>query len=111
MEKFNTLFYTTTIVDPRYNIAYLKWSFDNIFDPLVAFKLLCRVRIDMYRMYGWYSKLYKPKEASSQIDQSSNVVDCESQKEKSAHKAKTITFKSHLKDKDSIEAKNEFKRF
>ena len=35
VEKFNTLFYIATIVDPRYKMAYLKWSFDDIYDPLV----------------------------------------------------------------------------
>ena len=58
VEKFNTLFCTVTIVDPSYKMAYLKWSFDDIYDPLLAFELLSKVRIEMYRQYRWYSELW-----------------------------------------------------
>ena len=111
VEKFNTLFYIATIVDPRYKMAYLKWSFNDIYDPLLASELLSKVRMDMYRLYGWYCELYGPKEATYQEGQSSNAVNCGPQEEKSAHKARTTAFKSHLKEKDSIEAKNEFERY
>ena len=74
VEKFNRLFYIANILDPRYKMAYLKWSFDDIYDPLTASDLLSKVKIDLYILYGWYYELYGPKEASSRVGQPSKEL-------------------------------------
>ena len=110
VEKYNTLFYIANILDPKYKMTYLKWSFDDIYDPLIASNLLLKVRANLYKLYGYY-ELYRPKKASSGVGQPSKVLDNGPQEGKQAYKARNASFKSHLKEKGSIEAKNEVVKY
>ena len=70
-----------------------------------------KIRADLQGLYKWYCKLYEPKITSSEVGQSSQVGERSVQKQKKAYKARIEAFKSHLKARDSIEAKNEVERY
>ena len=71
-----------------------------------------KVKDDLVRMYDWYSMEYGQPSASSTTNQTLEVSQhTQLAIESHAHKAKHAAFRSHLKKKGTIEAKNDVERY
>ena len=65
-------------------------------------------------MYTWYGHLYEPKTSSSVDVQFSICLEStkhETTRSKPAKKAREDAFKTHLREKNSIEAKHEVEKY
>ena len=112
IENMNPLLFIANVLDPRYKLAYVTWSFEEIYGEHVAQLMGEKVKVDLVRMYEWYSKEYGQLNSSSTSRaQNEDSQPTQSTVESHAHKARSAAFRSHLKKKDTIEAKNEVERF
>ncbi|KAF7832006.1 zinc finger BED domain-containing protein RICESLEEPER 2-like [Senna tora] len=113
-ENMNPLLFIANVLDPRYKLAYLKWSFDEIHGVATSFDMISNIKADLQKLYQWYCQLYEPKtssniEGQSSMSMSNNNKDAT--KDKTAQKAREAAFKSHLREASSIEAKNEVEKY
>ena len=63
VEKFKLLLHIANMLDLRYKLSYLQWSFDNIYDPLTTTNLLRKVKSELENLYVCYCSLYGHNEA------------------------------------------------
>ena len=116
LENMNPIIFVANALDPRYKLAYIAWSFDEIYGAELAENMIKTVKASMVRMYNWYATHYgKP------ISSATNTQGAQGQGESSnprdpglqshIQKARSAAFRSHLKKKDTIEAKNELERY
>ena len=99
------------MLDPRYKLAYVMWSFEEIYGEIMAQTMLKKVKEELVKMYEWYTKEYEQPSASTNSQSISESQSAPPPIESHAHKARTAAFRSHLKKKDTIEAKNEVERY
>ena len=112
VENINPLLFIANVLDPRYKLAYVKWSFEEIYGENVAQVMGKKVKDDLVRMYEWYSIKYgHPSSSSTSRADLEHSHPTPTTIESHAHKARCAAFRSHLKKKDTIEAKNEVERF
>ena len=51
----NPLLFIVNVLDPRYKLAYVIWSFEEIYGENVAQTMGKMVKDNLVRMYEWYS--------------------------------------------------------
>ena len=108
----NPLVFITNVLDPRYKLAYVMWSFEEIYGENMSQVMGKKFKDDLVKMYEWYSIKYGHLSSSS-----TSKVDLENSHstlitiESHAHKTRCVAFRFHLKKKDTIEVKNEVERF
>ena len=116
LENMNPIIFIANALDPRYKLAYITWSFEGIYGAELAENMVKNVKGSMVRMYDWYATQYgKPISSATNTQGAQGGGDTSTQGDLSlqnhAQKARNAAFKSHLKKKDTIEAKNELERY
>ena len=54
------------MLDPRYKLAYVMWSFEEIYGEIMAQTMLKNVKEKLVKMYEWYIKEYEqPSESTN----------------------------------------------
>ena len=117
VENINPLIFIANVMDPRYKLAYITWSFEEIYGGELAAFMVRKVKDSLTKLYDWYSAKYgHPCSFTSQaqvMESSQKIVgsirDVASGNQ--ALKARNAAFRSHLRDKDTIEAKNELDKY
>uniref|UniRef100_A0A803L0M6 BED-type domain-containing protein n=1 Tax=Chenopodium quinoa TaxID=63459 RepID=A0A803L0M6_CHEQI len=71
-EKINLLIFIVVVLDPRYKLVYVEWMITEIYDPIVASKLVNNVKDALNALYEEYrvssSKDVNKEEVSSSKD-------------------------------------------
>lgn len=75
VENINPLLFIANILDPRYKLAYIDWSFADIYGPTLGKDMTARVKSQLTRLYEWYSKAYEKVGGSSEDTQSSQGLE------------------------------------
>lgn len=70
----NPLLFVANVLDPRYELEYLKWSFDDIHCVVESFDMISNVKADLQKLYKWYCQMYQPKNTSNVEVQSSMIM-------------------------------------
>ncbi|KAK7310074.1 hypothetical protein RJT34_07302 [Clitoria ternatea] len=115
VSNMNRLLYFGVVFDPRYKLGFVEWTFEDIYSdqPGVAQKLSGDVKSSMFEMYTWYKSVHD--EQNRTIENCSNTQDvgsCEASAyvEKPHYLARRDAYKRLLKEKDTIDKKNELER-
>uniref|UniRef100_A0A803LJT2 BED-type domain-containing protein n=1 Tax=Chenopodium quinoa TaxID=63459 RepID=A0A803LJT2_CHEQI len=53
-EKINLLIFIVVVLDPRYKLDYVQWMITEIYDPIVASKLVDNVKVTLNALYEEY---------------------------------------------------------
>uniref|UniRef100_A0A803LAW0 BED-type domain-containing protein n=1 Tax=Chenopodium quinoa TaxID=63459 RepID=A0A803LAW0_CHEQI len=53
-EKINLLIFIAVVLDPRYKLDYVEWMITEIYDPIVASKLVDNVKVALNALYEEY---------------------------------------------------------
>uniref|UniRef100_A0A803MPH2 BED-type domain-containing protein n=1 Tax=Chenopodium quinoa TaxID=63459 RepID=A0A803MPH2_CHEQI len=53
-EKINLLIFIVVVLDPRYKLDYVEWMITEIYDPIVASKLVDNVKVALNALYEEY---------------------------------------------------------
>ena len=111
IENMNPLIFIANALDPRYKLAYIKWSFGDIYGESVAETIVKRVKDEMAKLYEWYANEYGQPISSSNEAMGLSLERRAEHGQPLAHKVRTAAFRSHLRQRDTIEAKNELERY
>ncbi|KAK7331047.1 hypothetical protein VNO77_25257 [Canavalia gladiata] len=111
----NPLLYFGVILDPSYKFKYIEWSFKEMYTADLDFvsEMCFTVKLNLSRMYQWYVSLHGNQNNVGQSSQGSiqgNSVES-SPSEINTHAARKMAFKQHLREKSSIDDKNELDRY
>ncbi|KAI5414817.1 hypothetical protein KIW84_040325 [Lathyrus oleraceus] len=112
-KNINQFLYFGVIFDPHYKFRYIEWSFDQVHGEGTekSMKMAKNVKDNLFKLYTWYKSAHDQTNVtirSSGPSDNQSVVDA--QPRNSSHFLRADAFKQHLKDKDTIDKKNELER-
>lgn len=113
--NINQLLYFGVIVDPRFKMKYIEWSFFDIYksDRVLANELYHSVKENLTRMYNWYAAAYgqQYKQDQSSARQPSSSGETTTPTEISTFLARRDAFRAHLEAQSCIDQKNELETY
>ncbi|CAK8532746.1 unnamed protein product [Lathyrus sativus] len=113
----NRFIYFGVILDPRYKLGYVDGCFNDMYsDESVPFTdLIGMIKRELFELLNWYKGIYDQQygfgSSTSPIEGSSLGDSVVPDAEVASHFARIEAFKEHLKQKDSIDKKNDLERY
>ncbi|CAI8595592.1 unnamed protein product [Vicia faba] len=112
----NKLIYFGVILDPRFKLRYVEWTFKHMYG--VGFKfssdLLKTIKESLKKLYDWYKQVYDQKHgvgqpigSGGQASNSETNIDVAC----SSIMARVDAFEKHLEEQDSIDLQNELEGY
>lgn len=114
IENINQLLYFGVVLDPRYKLRYVDWSFKDMYasEPLFAQNLSSSVKKNLFKMYDLYKENHDQQQCRvGQTSAGSSQIPTAGPIEIPTSLARADAFEQHLKEKDSIDKQNELERY
>ncbi|XP_057436087.1 zinc finger BED domain-containing protein RICESLEEPER 2-like [Lotus japonicus] len=114
VENMNQLLYFGVILDPRNKLTYVEWSLREMYpdNPNLVRLLSESIKENLGRMYSWYLAAHEQSiRGKQQANEESSGGDKPVAAEAPSHVARRAAFLQHLKEKNSIEERNELERY
>jgi len=111
VDNINHLLYFVVIFDPRYKFEYVIWNFQEMYkhDSNKVVELTNCVKDSLKKMYDWYKSLHdeqhRPEQPLEHQFHASTIPEIH------VYLARADAFKKHLREKDTIDRKNELERY
>ncbi|KAK9282618.1 hypothetical protein L1049_010836 [Liquidambar formosana] len=103
--------YIYAVLDPRYKLRYVRFSFAQVYENTMVEELTERVKFKLIHLYGHYvNKDSCANVATSSACQASQAMEID-ENEEDASKLWAFQYKKHLEKEDSIKNKLEVERF
>lgn len=107
--NINALLYFGVVLDPRYKLGYLRWSFWKMYNSEDGVDI---VKKKLLRMYNWYKSAHEDQNKSSQSSHHAfHVAETSVLAETASHLARTNAFKQHLREQNAIDRQNELETY
>jgi len=111
VDNINHLLYFGVIFYPRYKIEYVIWNFQEMYkhDSNKVVELTNYVKDSLKKMYDWYKLIHDKQHRLEQPLE--HQSDASTIPEIPIYLARADAFKKHLREKDTIDRKNESERY
>ncbi|XP_050897785.1 zinc finger BED domain-containing protein RICESLEEPER 2-like [Lathyrus oleraceus] len=112
--NMNKLIYFGIILDPRYKLSYIEWTFKDMYGvgSVFATGLIKSIKERLQKLYDWYKQAYDQNHNRQPLGSGeNNVSNDETIVGRPSLMARADAFKQHLKEQDSIDQKNELEGF
>lgn len=71
-EERNNVMVIATILDPKFKMRYIRWSFAQIYEPSIAEREIHEIDIELEQLYKKYESEYRHNKVSEENDCSSS---------------------------------------
>ncbi|XP_050919470.1 zinc finger BED domain-containing protein RICESLEEPER 2-like [Lathyrus oleraceus] len=108
--KMNKLIYFGIILDPRYKLSYIEWTFKDMYGvgSVFATGLIKSIKENLQKLYDWYKQAYDQNHNRQPLGSGeNNVSKDETIVGRPSLMARADAFEQHLKEQDSIDQQNE----
>jgi hypothetical protein len=112
--KMNKLIYFGIILDPRYKLSYIEWTFKDMYGvgSVFATGLIKSIKESLQKLYDWYKQAYDQNHNRQPLGNGeNNVSNDETTAGRPSLMARADAFEQHLEEQDSIDQQNELEGF
>ncbi|KAK9288223.1 hypothetical protein L1049_016672 [Liquidambar formosana] len=109
--KMNLLILVALVLDPQFKLVYVKWSFEQNYDVVVAMEMEKKVKDCLIRLYNWYDARDSSNNVQNTNTNESRSINDADMEEHDARAFLVSQFQKHLKEEDSMLSKSELERY
>ncbi|XP_050915062.1 zinc finger BED domain-containing protein RICESLEEPER 1-like [Lathyrus oleraceus] len=112
--KMNKLIYFGTILDPRYKLSYIEWTFKDMYGvgSVFAIGLIKSIKESLQKLYDWYKQAYDQNHNRQPLGSGeNNVSNDETIAGRPSLMARADAFEQYLEEQELIDQQNELEGF